>query len=163
RVGSEKSVQVDARILSATNRDLRTEVQGGNFREDLLFRLSVVRLDVPPLRERTEDIPLRAETHLQELMKEGKIRGKRFAADTMNVLARYRWPGNVRELHNAVAHAALMAQQEEIQPEDFPLELAASGEWLQALDRLLPSDATLEHTLRAVERHMIARALKRSG
>ena len=159
RVGSEKTLHVDVRILVATNRDLKAEVKNGRFREDLFFRLSVVRIDVPPLRERQEDIPLLVEAHLHELVKESSIRGKRLSPATLDLLTRYRWPGNVRELHNAVAHAALMAQSEEIQPDDFPLELAASGEWVNALDRILPPDAPLDPTLKAIERHMISRAL----
>ena len=163
RVGSEKTFRVDVRILAATNRDLKSEVKHGRFREDLFFRLSVVRIDIPPLRERGEDVRLLAEAYLQELVKEGSMHGKRFVPATLELLKRYQWPGNVRELHNAVAHAALMAQQEEIQPDDFPLELAASGEWLHVLDRIIPSDAPLDHTLKAVEHHMIDRALNRAG
>jgi len=163
RVGSEKTFRVDVRILAATNRDLKSEVKHGRFREDLFFRLSVVRIDIPPLRERGEDVRLLAEAYLQELVKEGSMHGKRFAPATLELLKHYQWPGNVRELHNAVAHAALMAQQEEIQPDDFPLELAASGEWLHVLDRIIPSDAPLDHTLKAVEHHMIDRALNRAG
>lgn len=159
RVGSEKPVQVDLRILSATNRDLKAEVQAGRFREDLFFRLSVVRIEVPPLRDRTEDIPLLAEAYLQALVREGSIRGKQFSPRTMQLLAEYRWPGNVRELHNVVAHAALMAQREEIEPEDLPVELTTSGDWAQALDRFLPKDAPLEATLRVIENRMINRAL----
>jgi len=163
RVGSEKTFRVDVRILAATNRDLKAEVKHGRFREDLFFRLSVVRIDVPPLRERGEDVRLLAEAYLRELVKEGSLHGKRFAPATLELLQRYQWPGNVRELHNAVAHAALMAQHEEIQPDDFPLELAASGEWLHALDRILPPDAPLDPTLKAIEHHMIARALTRAS
>jgi two-component system NtrC family response regulator len=159
RVGSEKSFYVDVRMLAATHRDLKAEVKNGRFREDLFFRLSVVRIDVPPLRERADDIRLLAEAHLQALVKEGSVRGKRFSAPTLDLLRRHTWPGNVRELHNAVTHAALMAQTEDIQPNDFPLELAASGEWLSALDRFLPPDAALDPTLKSIERHMISRAL----
>jgi two-component system NtrC family response regulator len=163
RVGSEKVVPVDVRILAATHRDLKTEVQAGRFREDLFFRLNVVRIDVPPLRDRPEDIPLIAEAYLQELVKEGGMSGKRFSPATIDILTRYRWPGNVRELQNAVAHAALMAKTEEILLDDFPLELVASGEWLTALDRILPHDVPLDSTLKAVERHMIIRALSRAN
>lgn len=162
RVGSEKPVQVDLRILSATNRDLKAEVQAGRFREDLFFRLSVVRIDVPPLRERTEDIPLLADAHLHELIREGGVRGKRLSARAQQLLVGYRWPGNVRELHNVVAHAALMARGEEIEPEDLPVELSTSGDWSGALDRILPTDAPLEQTLRAIEERMIDRALAQS-
>ena len=163
RVGSEKPFYVDVRMLAATHRDLKAEVKHGRFREDLFFRLSVVRIDVPPLRERTDDIPLLAEAHLQALVKEGSVRGKRFSSPTMDLLRRHMWPGNVRELHNAVTHAALMAQTEDIQPSDFPLELAATGEWLSALIRFVPPDAPLDETLKSIERHLIVRALAQAN
>jgi two-component system NtrC family response regulator len=159
RVGGEKGVTVDVRILAATNRDLKEEVKAGRLREDLFFRLSVVRIDVPALRDRPEDIPLLAETYLHEFAQEGGGRERRFAPATIELLTRYPWPGNVRELQNAVAHAALMAKTEEIQPDDFPLELAASGEWITALERIIPFDATLDATLTAIEKHLISRAL----
>src|SRR5947209_11853405 len=159
RVGSEKVVADDVRILAATNHDLKAQVKAGRFREDLFFRLNVVRIDVPPLRDRPEDIPLLAEAYLQQLVKEGGVRDKRLSPITMDLLTRYRWPGNVRELQNVLAHAALMSKADEIQPDDFPLELAATGDWLTALDRILPHDVPLDSTLKAVERHMIIRAL----
>ncbi len=163
RVGTEKSFHVDVRILAATHRDLKAEVKNGRFREDLFFRLTVVRIDVPPLRERPDDIRLLSEAHLQELVKEGSVRGKRFSTPALDLLLRHSWPGNVRELHNAVTHAALMAQTEDIQPDDLPLELAASREWLSALDRILPPNAPLDPTLKSIERHMISRALMQSS
>jgi two-component system NtrC family response regulator len=159
RVGGEKPVHVELRVLSATNRDLKSEVQAGRFREDLFFRLSVVRIDVPPLRERVEDIPVLAEAYLDALSREGAVRGKTISPRAHQFLAGYRWPGNVRELHNAIAHAALMARSEEIEPEDLPIELTTSRDWESALDRIVPVNAPLEATLRAIERRMIARAL----
>ncbi len=162
RVGSEKAVAVDARILAATHRDLKTEVQAGRFREDLFFRLNVVRIDVPPLRDRAEDIPLLAEACLKGMVQEGGVRGTRFAPDALDLLARHPWPGNVRELENVVAHAALMAKDDDIQMEDLPLELTAAGEWLSALDRLIPSNAPLDATLKAIERHLVRRAMAQS-
>jgi two-component system NtrC family response regulator len=137
-------------------------VKAGRFREDVYFRLNVVRIDVPPLRDRKDDIPLLAEAYLQQLVQEGGVRGNRLAPGTVDALRRYRWPGNVRELQNAVAHAAIMATSEEIQPEDLPLELAAPGEWIIALDRLLPETTPLNSTLKAIERHLIQRALTHS-
>jgi two-component system NtrC family response regulator len=162
RVGSEKVITVDVRMLAATNRDLKAEARAGRFREDLYFRLNVVQVDLPPLRDRAEDIPLLAERHLQHLIHEGGTRGRRFSPAALTLLSRYPWPGNVRELQNAVAHAALMALSDEIQPEDFPMELAATGEWLIALDRVLPSSAQLDATLKAIERHLIERAMAKS-
>ncbi len=162
RVGTDKALVVDVRILTATNRDLRTEVKAGRFREDLFFRLNVVRIDVPPLRDRLDDIPLLAESYLKQLVREGGIRGKQLTPEAINALRQYRWPGNVRELQNAVAHAALMAVGEDIQPGDLPLELAAPGDWLAALDRILPPEARLVPTIKSLEQHLIQRALSAS-
>jgi two-component system NtrC family response regulator len=163
RVGSEKPVRVDFRLLSATNRDLKAEVQTGRFREDLFFRLSVVRIDVPALRDRPEDIPLLAESHLQSVIREGGVRGRRFSPEVYRLFTTYRWPGNVRELQNVVSYAALMARDEMIQPGDLPPELLSSGDWIQALERLIPSNAPLEPTLRAIEERMIDRALAQAN
>ncbi|TLY36566.1 MAG: sigma-54-dependent Fis family transcriptional regulator, partial [Nitrospirae bacterium] len=146
-----------------THRDLKTEVHAGRFREDLFFRLNVVRIDVPPLRDRADDIPLLAEACLRNLVKEGGVRGTRFAPTAVELLVRHPWPGNVRELENVVAHAALMAKSEEIQQSDLPLELTAAKEWLAALDRLLPAKSPLDATLTAIERHLVHRALAQSN
>lgn len=163
RIGSEKTFHVDVRILAATHRDLKSAVKEGRFREDLFFRLNVVQIDIPPLRERADDIPLLAEAYLHGLVREEKVRGKQFSQATIELLKQYKWPGNVRELQNAIAHAALMAQGDEIQPDDFPFGLSATGEWEQTFDRILPDDAPLDSTLKAVERRMITRALARTG
>ena len=162
RVGAEKSVPIDVRVLSATNRDLQSEIRRGTFRQDLFFRLSVVRIDVPALRERHEDIPLLAEACLKKLTIEHQGE-KRLAPAAIEALVRYRWPGNVRELHNVITHAFLMAEGDEIALEDFPMELATTGQWEAAFGRLLPENASLNDTLKAVEHHLIARALARSG
>jgi two-component system NtrC family response regulator len=162
RVGSEKPVTVNVRILAATNRELKDAVKTGKFREDLFYRLTVVRIEIPPLRERQEDILLLAESCLQRLIKEGGVRGKVFSPSVVSLLTRYAWPGNVRELQNFVAHAALMAQSEEIQEKDFPIELVASDDWSASLDRILPDKAQLDETLKSIERHLIARALRHS-
>src|SRR5256712_2712830 len=163
RGGSEKAVAVDVGILAATHRDLKTEVHAGRFREDLFFRLNVVGIDVPPLRDRADDIPLLAEACLRNLVKEGGVRGTRFAPTAIELLVRHPWPGNVRELENVVAHAALMAKSEEIQQSDLPLELTAAKEWLPAFDPLPPGDNPLAATLTAIERHLVHRALAPSN
>jgi two-component system NtrC family response regulator len=163
RVGSERAIRVDLRILSATHRDLKAEVAAGRFREDLFFRLSVVRIEIPPLRERSEDIPLLAETFLHEFVRSGEAKGRNLSPAARELLMAYRWPGNVRELHNVMAHAALMAAGEEIQAADLPIELASGQDWQSALDRVLPADAPLESTLRAIEERMIARALAKAN
>ncbi|MGE0882782.1 MAG: sigma-54-dependent transcriptional regulator [Blastocatellales bacterium] len=123
RVGSTRNIKVDARVIAATNRELEKEVADGRFREDLFYRLSVVTLRVPALRERRSDIPLLAERFLLNAI-ENAGRGQfRFQEDTIKVMTVYGWPGNVRELESAVEYAALHAHGVEIAPEDLPPKL----------------------------------------
>jgi len=121
RVGSSRPVKVDARIIAATNRDLEAEVKSGRFREDLFYRLSVVTLKVPPLRERRDDIPLLAERFLKKASENAGRRGTLKLSDTaMQALVAFEWKGNVRELEAAIEHAALRAKGSEITPADLP-------------------------------------------
>ncbi len=124
RVGASRTTRVDARVVAATNRDLETEVKTGKFREDLFYRLGVVMLHVPPLRDRRGDITLLAERFLRAAA-EGAARHLRFAQGTLAVLSAYDWPGNVRELESAVEYAALHARGAEVAPEDLPAKLQA--------------------------------------
>lgn len=120
RVGESKSIPVDVRIISATNKNLMRLVDKGSFREDLFFRINVIPISLPPLRERTEDIPLLAESFFRKnLLKSGKkIRG--ISNETMSVLMNYRWPGNVRELKSAFEYAFVTCQENMIQPYHLP-------------------------------------------
>jgi DNA-binding NtrC family response regulator len=122
RVGEARTVTVNARVIAATNRDLEREVKAGTFREDLFYRLSVVTLYVPPLRERRSDVPLLAERFLQTAS--ANI-GKRlhFSAETLDLLIAYDWPGNVRELENAIERAALHARGTEVAADDLPAKM----------------------------------------
>ena len=119
RIGSSKPVKVDVRVVAATNRNLEDEVKAGRFREDLYYRLSVITLRVPPLRERREDIPLLAHHFLQRACHET---GKRvtLAEDALETLRQYAWSGNVRELENTIEHAVLHARGAVITPDDLP-------------------------------------------
>jgi len=119
KVGGKEIQKVDVRILSASNKDLRDLVEKGQFREDLLYRLNVFTVTLPPLRERKEDIPLLAEHFLTEAAAETKQRRKRLAKAAMELLQRYPWPGNVRELRNVVLGVASLADGETLGPEDF--------------------------------------------
>lgn len=125
RVGSSRTTKVDSRIVAATNRDLEKEVKAGNFREDLFYRLSVVTLNVPPLRERRMDIPVLVERFLQ---KAAVSVGRRLRASesALAIFVAYDWPGNVRELEAAVEYAALHARGNEIAPDDLPPKLQNS-------------------------------------
>ncbi|MFO8032179.1 MAG: sigma-54 dependent transcriptional regulator [Desulfohalobiaceae bacterium] len=128
RVGSDKAVYVDVRILAATNKDLYQEVQAGNFREDLFHRLNVIRLDLPPLEKREGDIPLLAEHFLQQFAQKNRKQIKDFTPQAMDLMLKYSWPGNVRELENAVERAVILAGGEYITPRDLPLGLHSGEE-----------------------------------
>ena len=119
-VGSNTSVRVDVRIISATNRDLRRAMQEGLFREDLYYRLNVFQIEVPPLRERREDIPLLAAYFLDRYAQRMNKAVSGFSEEAQYLLMRYRYPGNVRELENAIQRAVALAEGNLIRPEDFP-------------------------------------------
>lgn len=123
RVGSSRSIHVDARIIAATNRDLEEEVKAGRFREDLFYRLSIITLNVPPLRERRADIPLLADKFLIKASENAGRDHLSLSENVLKVLTAYSWKGNVRELEAAIEHAALRARGNEIQPEDLPDKL----------------------------------------
>jgi transcriptional regulator with GAF, ATPase, and Fis domain len=124
RVGATRSLKVDVRIIAATNRQLEEEVRSGRFRQDLFYRLSVVRLFLPPLRERTDDIPLLVESfladHAYNKLPDGSRKCTRISAAALDLMAAYKWPGNVRELVNAVERAVSFASTDEILPQDLP-------------------------------------------
>ncbi|MEW6657978.1 MAG: sigma 54-interacting transcriptional regulator [Thermodesulfobacteriota bacterium] len=122
RVGGEKTITVDVRVISATNRDLKRELARKNFRQDLFYRLNVVPIEVPPLRERQGDIPLLVDFFLQESRKPG---GKvsRFSGEALALLKKYHWPGNVRELQNAVHYALARGERRVLGVEDLPREI----------------------------------------
>jgi DNA-binding NtrC family response regulator len=121
-VGSARPLRTDVRVLAATNRDLEHEVKEGRFREDLYYRLSVVTLRVPALRERIEDLPILAANALRQASEAG-ARATTISEETLAVLNQYEWPGNVRELENTIAHAALYARGNVITPEDLPAKV----------------------------------------
>ena len=122
RVGAEKTISVDVRIISATNKELKREVEKNNFRDDLYYRINVVPIHLPPLRERKSDIPLLVEHFLKEAIKEGqKISG--ISKDAHAIIKDYTWPGNVRELQSAIRFALVRSRGQMIMPENLPIEL----------------------------------------
>lgn len=125
RVGGTTELSVDVRIISATNKDIQKEVDEGRFREDLLYRLNVVHLEVPPLNQRKEDIPLLVEHFLQK-RRRGRT-AKKISQEAMNILMEYDWPGNIRELENVVERAALLTTGDEIMPESIALGSKSRG------------------------------------
>ena len=128
RVGGEKSIEVDVRVVAATNRNLEEEVKAGRFREDLFYRLNVVRIEMPALRERMDDIPLLMHAFLREFNIENKKNIKGFDKTSKSAMIKYSWPGNIRELKNAVESAVVMCTGDEIKLEDLPRALRAQGE-----------------------------------
>ncbi|MEP6778917.1 MAG: sigma-54 dependent transcriptional regulator [Gemmatimonadaceae bacterium] len=155
RVGSSKTRQVNVRLLSATNADVRSEVAAGRFREDLLFRLNTVEIHLPPLRERREDIPLLAAYFLQIHAKRYGKSVAGFESEAMRALLAYNWPGNVRELAHAIERATLLADHESVRITDLALGVANSPQAMQPNQRM--EDMSLED----VERVLITKALSR--
>ena len=120
RVGSNETLSSDVRIVAATNKDLAREVSQGNFREDLYYRLNVVEINLPPLRDRPEDIPLLAEFFLQRLARKQGMARMRLSGEAVETLQKHHWPGNVRELENTVARACALSTSDLLLPEDMP-------------------------------------------
>jgi two-component system nitrogen regulation response regulator NtrX len=150
RVGSDKIVHVDVRVIAATNKDLVAEVAGGRFREDLYFRLNVVPIKAPPLRERPDDTQQLAELFLAQYCAENEIPRKKFEAKVVELLKRYPWPGNVRELRNQVERMVIMAPGREVRIEDCSAEIRAGvppaalsrrGERVEDVERRLGGDS----------------------
>ena len=158
-VGSDKEVAVDYRLLAATNHDLLPEVEQHRFRADLYYRLNVIAIETPPLRERTEDIlPL-----ARHFLARARAEGKRLSHAAARLLTAYSWPGNVRELANAMEHAGLLCQTDVILPEHLPPVIAQTAGPLSARDEAPPSDRPEAQTLQATERKAIQLALERTG
>jgi two-component system response regulator HydG len=155
RLGGEACIAVDVRILAATNRSLKQEVQAGNFREDLYYRLNVIPIQMPTLQRRGNDIPLLAAHFLKRFAAEQAKPIDRFSSEAMRILMRYPWPGNVRELENSVEHAVVLAKQQVIEPGDLPAALMESLE----NTRLGEQRQTITHN----EEQLIRNVLEESG
>jgi len=154
RVGGERTIRVHARVVAATNRDLRAAVEAGTFREDLFFRLGAFVITVPPLRDRREDIPALVQGFLTRAAARMKKDVRSVSADAMSALMRYSWPGNVRELEHAVERAVILANRPAIRERDLPPEIGETRRSRQGDDTL---------NLEEQERRAIARALERFG
>lgn len=148
RVGSAKVRKVDVRVLAATNQNLKERVKTGRFREDLFYRLNVIRIALPPLRERAEDIPLLAEHFLARYAQETNKIFKGFSREALELLREYPWPGNVRELKNAVERAVVLCKGQTVEADDLPVCGVPSEE------------AQAERSLEGQEKEQVARVLK---
>ena len=147
RVGGEKTIDIDVRVIAATNRDMEKEVKEGRFREDLYYRLNVVHIAVPPLRERRDDIPLLLNAFLKEYAKENGKDVTGIDNRARALLYKYDWPGNIRELRNCIESAVVMCGGNEITPEDLPPTVSAS---IAAPSITIPVGTTLDDAEKAI-------------
>jgi transcriptional regulator with GAF, ATPase, and Fis domain len=162
RVAGSKLVNVDVRIIAATNRDLTVLVKEGRFREDLFYRLNVVRILLPPLRERREDIPMLAHHFLQKCSGGDKlIQG--FVPDTMALLQRYHWPGNVRELENVIERAVSLSHGPLVLPDDLPEAVRTAGAAESEASRETTRGRSQLPTLEEMEKQYLMRVLREVG
>jgi two-component system NtrC family response regulator len=160
RVGGTKSIKVDVRVLSASNRDIKEDVTNSLFREDLFYRLNVIHIEVPSLRERIEDVKLLVKYFIEKYRKDEGKNEIELSPEAWKVLFNYSWPGNVRELENIVERAVVLHSGGLISVEDLPSEVSGEQEDLD-IDRFIPYDAPLQKTLEEIEERLIRRALSR--
>jgi DNA-binding NtrC family response regulator len=160
RLGSNKTLTADVRLVAATNKNLAESVQAGKFREDLYFRLKVVEIHLPPLRERREDIPLLAQNFLREFAKENDKPVKDLTSEAMEALINYSWPGNVRELRTAIERAVVLCRGERITLRDLPAELRGNGYRPASAPEAKPLLPEGDLSVKEAEKQLIIRALK---
>jgi transcriptional regulator with GAF, ATPase, and Fis domain len=182
RVGGIKTIKVDVRLITATNRDLEHEIRQGNFREDLYYRLNVVPLRIPPLRERGRDIPLLVEHIIKKFNERLGKSVEGIVSDALETLARHRWPGNIRELENVLERTMLFCMSPQIELADIPAEVSGAGRERVGRDDTptgsfaiaaaaegleVGENTSLKEVVRAetsrLERELIARALEETG
>lgn len=160
-LGGVQEIQVDVRIIAATNADLKQLVQEGRFREDLFYRLNVITLDLPPLRQRKEDIPLLAAHFLVKYAKENNRPIRQLTLDTLRSLMAYSWPGNVRELENVVERAVVLSTEADIGPDLLPDQIVGRSAAAPALEHR--ADASLFDMMEDYQRHIIMDMLEKCG
>ncbi len=155
RVGGTNDITVDVRLVSATNKNLAEEIAAGKFREDLFYRLNVIPLHIPPLRERKEDIPLLIDHFV------GRFSGgsRRMSADAMKLLMNYPWKGNIRELENVIERVLLMTDKDEISSSDIPLEVSDSRPEGKLLPELVKGGINLDEIVETIEKKYLLEAL----
>ncbi len=161
RVGGEREIKVDVRIIAATNKNLEVLVREGVFRKDLYYRLKVMVVEMPPIRERTEDILLLSNLFIEENNKEHGKNMKGFAEEAKKLMIQYPWPGNVRELKNVIERAMILTDQEFITPEQLPFELRQAEIYGRKNVSLDPLESTEETSLEEMEKIHIAKVLNK--
>ncbi len=168
RLGSSETVRVDVRVIAATNSNLKDLVQQGKFREDLYYRLNVVPIATPPLRERQSDVRILVRHFIEKICREEQLPIKRISEETLHRLAQHDWPGNVRELENAVENAIVLSgDRSDLFPSDFPLprrKLAAAPPGAEPAVIAVPDQGLdFESTVGYIERNILEQALKKTG
>ncbi len=162
RVGGAEPIQVDIRVIAATNKDLQAAIKEGTFREDLYYRLNVIHIETPPLRERREDIPLLVSHFSRKYAKDNEQEPKTFAPEAVDYMTRYEWPGNVRQLENMVERCIVLAPRETVGAEDLPPEIKDEEAQFKSAVDLLPVRLDLSDTLEKIEANLVRRALVRA-
>ena len=162
RVGGSEEIEVDIRVVAATNKNLQEEVEKGNFREDLYYRLNVVHIMLPPLRERREDIPLLVAHFINKIATDNGVDKKTIAPEALQYLTGYEWPGNIRQLENILERCFVMATGTNITVDDLPPEVLDDEAQLKNALDLLPVAMNLADTLDKLEAALIRRALART-
>ncbi len=162
RVGGIQTIQVDAKVIAATNLELEKAVQEGKFRKDLYYRLNVVPISMPPLRKRIEDIPLLVDHFLEKYKDKSGGKVKQISGETLSILTNHDWPGNVRELENCIERAIVMGEEDTILPSDLPAVIRGDGlpHTTDELINKIPSDGI---SLDQLERDLIVKALEQSN
>lgn len=162
RIGGTSPIKVDVRIMAATNKNLEALLQRKEFREDLYYRINVVSLYLPPLRERREDIPLLVKHFLAKRLEEDKRPAQEISKEALEILTRYHWPGNVRELENVVEQAMVWSRGEMIRPEHLPATLRTDTHASSLRDETLSGRLSLEKAVMEFEREIILEALRKT-
>jgi len=160
RVGAQRAIKVDVRVLAATNRDLETMVKENHFREDLYYRLNIIPITIPPLRNRRDDIPPLIEFFIAKHNTELNRRIKGLTPSALNLVMEYAWPGNVRQLESAIERAILLCEADEIQSEDLPVEIRQQGQPQGAFDFKLPPEGI---SFEEVEKSLIIQAMEQTN
>ena len=164
RVGGVKTVKIDIRVIAATHQDLKAAVQGGTFRQDLYYRLNVIPMEVPPLRERISDIPLLVNHFLAQFNKSKKRQIQGIDHEALNLMTKYHWPGNVRELENIIERIIILTNNETIRVSDLPEKIQTYSQTETPFTFQIPEEGiSLDHAVVEFEKKLILQALNRTG
>jgi transcriptional regulator with PAS, ATPase and Fis domain len=161
RLGSLENIQVDVRIIAATNTDLQAAVRQGTFRDDLYYRLNVIVIKIPPLRERAEDIPLLSKHFIRKYGVENQREGLALEPSALKILMEYSWPGNVRELENVMERSVVLSQAKSITPDLFPLNLTTP--YPETFNQFVEDGTSLKERVDNFEKAILLAALEKTG